>query len=136
MKKVKIAIWVVIVAFVVLLIYQNRTLFLAKNSLTFDLGFLTYQTAEMRIVMICFLFLLAGLLLGVYFLIVQTLKAKKLVKAANKRIETQDEKIASLETELKRYRGKPPAGPAESADADAKTVVINPQESKTVAEQK
>jgi hypothetical protein len=136
MKKVKIGIWVVIVAFVFLLIYQNRTLFLAKNSLIFNLGFTAYHTPEMRIVLICFLFLLAGLLLGVYFLVVQTLKAKKLVKAANKRVESQNEKIESLETALKRHRFEAPAGAAESAHTDAKTVVISSQEPETVAEKK
>jgi uncharacterized integral membrane protein len=136
MKKVKIAIWVVIVGFVALLIYQNKALFLTGNTLRLNLGFVEYQTADMRILLLCFLFLLAGLLLGVYFLVVQTLKAKKLVKAANKRVETQKDQIASLESELKRYRGQPPPAAAESSDADAKTVVINPQEQKKAEKQK
>ena len=125
MKRVKIAIWVLIVAFFAILIYQNRQLFMAQNPLTLDLGFLKYQIPEMRILMLCFLFMLAGLLLGVYFLVVYTLKTKKLIKAANNRVDSQSQKIDELENELKRYRVEPPAAAAEATDADAKTVVIN-----------
>jgi hypothetical protein len=125
MKKVKIAIWVLIAAFFAILIYQNKDLFMAQNTLTLDLAFLKYQIPEMRILMLCFLFLLVGLLFGVYFLVVYTLKTKKLIKAANTRITSQDQKIADLENELVRYRGQPPPVSTETAEADDKTVVIN-----------
>ena len=68
MKKVKTGIWVLIVAFVAILIYQNQQFFMAGQSLRLNLLFTEYQSPEWKIVMICTGFFIAGLLLGMRLL--------------------------------------------------------------------
>ena len=81
MKKVKTAIWVIIIGFVAILIFQNQEFFMAGQSLAFNLLFADYKTPEIKIVFLCFAFFVAGLLLGTYFILIYHLKTKKRLKA-------------------------------------------------------
>ena len=127
MKKVKMAVWALIIAFVIVLIYQNQAFFLqTKQTLSLDLIF-----AELEIVYFSGIFFLAGLLLGFYFLTAHGLKTRKKTKVLNAQVTEQTEKIASLETELDTVKGAPLPEALPNADPDAKTVVINPDESVT-----
>jgi uncharacterized integral membrane protein len=144
-KKVKLAIWVVIIAFVVILIYQNREWFFSAQSLMLDLLFAQYQSPEIKIVFLSFMFFVAGLLLGAYFILVYHLKIKKKVKALNAQVKSQGDQITTFENELKQFRPEPepepepePA-PAEETvsepEDDAKTVVISPKAQAPAEEQ-
>jgi|GEM_PF-1302963 len=141
-KKVKLAIWVVIIAFVVILIYQNQELFLSAQSLKLNLLFAQYQSSEIKIVFLSFMFFAAGLLLGAYFILVYHLKIKKKVKALNAQVKSQGDQITALENELKQFRPEPAPAPAPAPteesvsepDDDAKTIVISP-EAKVPAEE-
>jgi len=129
MKKVKLAIWVVIIAFVMILIYQNQELFLSAQSLKLDLLIAQYQSSEIKIVFLSFMFFAAGLLLGAYFILAYHLKIKKKVKALNAQVKSQVDQIIILENELKQSRPAPAPAPAEESisepDADTKSVVIS-----------
>ena len=109
MKKVKTAVWVLIIAFVFVLIYQNQEFFLSKQSLNLNLIFAQYKTPEIDVVYLCGFFFLAGLILGLYFLAVRGLKTKKKTKSLNAQLTEQTEKITSLESELIAIKG-PPVG--------------------------
>lgn len=141
MKKVKLAIWVVIIAFVAILIYQNQDFFLSVQSLRLNLLFAQYQSPEIKVVFLSFVLFVAGLLLGAYFILVYHLKIKKKVKALNAQVNSQGDQITTLENELKQFRPAPtPApDPAEETvsepDADVKTVVISPQAQAPAKEQ-
>ena len=129
MKKVKTAVWVLIIIFVVVLIYQNQQFFLlTKQSLSLNLIWVQYQTPELEIVYFCGIFFLAGLLLGFYFLTAYGFKTRKKTKALNNQVSEQTDKITSLEDELNTIKGPQTAEALPSADPDAKTVVINPDE--------
>jgi len=132
MKKVKMAVWALIIAFVIVLIYQNQAFFLqTKQTLSLDLIFAEYKTPELEIVYFSGIFFLAGLLMGFYFLTAHGLKTRKKTKVLNAQVTEQTEKIASLETELDTVKGAPLPEALPNADPDAKTVVINPDESAT-----
>jgi len=130
MKKVKMAIWILIVVFVAILIYQNRGFFTATTqSLGIDLLVANYQTPEIRIVFICFAFMLAGVLLGLYFLLLYALKHKKKIKDLQSESQERLNRISELENELKSLKGPekgPELQPAPKTDPDAKTVVMDP----------
>ena len=126
MKKVKIAIWVLIALFFVILIYQNRQFFTATTqSLGIDLLVGSYQTPEIRIVFIGFSFLLVGFLVGLYFLLIYAVKHKKKIKELQSESQERLNRIAELENELKSLKG-PESQPAPQADPEAKTVVMDP----------
>lgn len=108
MKKVKLVVWMLIVAFVAIVIYQNRDFFWAsQKSLAVDLAFAKYQTPEVEHLVIFGVFFGAGFLLGIYFLIGRGLKTKKKIKALKAQVKEQTEKAAVLEEELRALRGDP-----------------------------
>ncbi len=130
MKKVKMAVWVLIIAFVIVLIYQNQEFFLkTKQTLSLNLIFAEYKTPELEIVYFSGICFLAGLLLGFYFLTAHGLKTRKKTKILNAQVTEHTEKIASLESELGTIKGAPVPEALPTADPDAKTVVINPDDS-------
>jgi uncharacterized integral membrane protein len=141
MKKVKLAIWVVIIAFVAILIYQNQKLFLSAQSLRLNLLFAEYQSPEIKMVFLSFIFFVAGLLLGAYFILVYHLKIKKKVKALNNQVKSQGGQITTLENELKQFRPEPAPAPnpieetVSEPEDDAKTVVISPKAQAPAEEQ-
>ena len=135
MKKVKTAIWVIIIAFVALLIYQNRELFIAtKNVLVLNLGFKEYKSPELEIVYICFAFFLAGLLLGAYFLVSYGFKTKKRIKLLTAEAQGRQEQIGSLKNQLQTPGAKQALPAAGTSEPEAKTVVITPDEKQPATE--
>ena len=129
MKKVKTGIWVLIVAFVAILIYQNQQFFMAGQSLKLDLAFFEYQSPEWKIVMICTGFFIAGLILGMYLLIIYHLRLKRKRKEQQQQTPADKpaEKIGTAEPAAKPVPNLPP-GP------DTETVVISPEVAPPVAE--
>jgi uncharacterized integral membrane protein len=108
MKKVKLVVWMLIIAFVAIVIYQNRGFFWdTKQSLAVDLAFAKYQVPEVQLLVIFGAFFAAGLLLGLYFLMVRGLKKKKKVKTLKTQVKEHSEKAAVLEEELRALRGDP-----------------------------
>jgi uncharacterized integral membrane protein len=108
MKKVKLVVWMLIIALVAIVIYQNRDFFWdSKKSLAVDLAFAKYQIPEVEHLIIFGAFFAAGFLLGIYFLISRGLKKKKLVKALKAQVKEQTEKADTLEEELRALRGDP-----------------------------
>jgi hypothetical protein len=128
MKKVKTAIWAIIIALVVILIVQNRDFFLSKH--LFKLDFFVYKPnlPEFEIIYMFFGFFGAGLLLGGYFLLIDHIRLSKKVKSLNTQVGNQLQEITKLESELKTHRGAPTVTATETSDPNAKTVVINPND--------
>ncbi len=83
----------------------------------------------MEIVYFSGIFFLAGLLLGFYFLTAHGLKTRKKTKVLNAQVTEQTEKIASLESEIDTIKVTPVPEALPTTDPDAKTVVINPDDS-------
>ena len=128
MKKVKTAIWIIIVLFVAILIQQNQGFFLASQSLVLE-PISKYRTPELKTVFIVFSFFLGGLILGTYFLAVHYLRTKKIIKHLSSEADAKNKQIQSLENELNTLRKTPETSSAQIPDnPDAKTVVIKPDE--------
>ncbi len=128
MKKVKLVVWMLIIAFLAIVIYQNRGFFWdTKQSLAVDLAFAKYQFPEVEHLIIFGAFFVAGFLLGIYFLISRGLKKKKLVKSLKAQVKEQTEKADALEEELRALRGDPGLpGTSGSADTVPQAAGTNP----------
>ena len=128
MKKVKLVVWMLIVAFVAVVIYQNKGFFWdTKQSLAVDLAFTKFQVPEVQLLIIFGAFFAAGLLLGIYFLIVRGLKKKKKVKALKTQVKEESEKAVALEEELRALRGDPVLpDTSENADTVLQAAGANP----------
>ena len=103
-KRVKIGIWVVIIGFLALIVFQNQNFFLARQSLGLNLYFKNYSLPEVTNIFLFFICFLVGLLFAAYFIFLDRFKLKKTNKTLNTTINTHLEKISSIEKELETFK--------------------------------
>ncbi|MEW5909852.1 MAG: LapA family protein [Thermodesulfobacteriota bacterium] len=108
MKRVKIVLWVVFIAFFLLLIYQNQELFFPRQSLGINMYFFAYQTPEIPAIVFHISFFVLGLLIAFFFGLAQRIRSKKTIKNLNATIESQGQPVSGVKEE-------PAAGPKEDA---------------------
>jgi hypothetical protein len=123
MKKLKIALWAALLGFIFLIVYQNHTFFLGKQSLGINLLVADYRTPEIYNLALFFICFIAGLLLGSYFVLLDWLKFNKKIKMLNANKDSHQAEITALQKELETLRG-------EASDIDSKTVVITAESQK------
>jgi len=115
MKKVKIVIWVIILVFVGVFVYQNKIFFMAAQSLELKLPFLEpVHTPELPHAILFLIFFLTGFLISYFFSLYERFKAKKTIKNLNADTASQREELEALKRELELLRGGSSAGSAES----------------------
>ncbi|MEA2059198.1 MAG: hypothetical protein U9P10_01455 [Thermodesulfobacteriota bacterium] len=109
MKKVKLFLFLIVVIFVGLIIYQNREFFLTKQALSLSLGVETWHWTAPGVANVyywggCFFI---GLILTGWMGFMSKLKSGKKIKSLNKTIDTHLETISSLKTELEAFKNDP-----------------------------
>ena len=67
MKNLKIAFWIILFAFIGLILFQNREFYMSQHSLGIDLMFFNYQTPEVPNAVLFLAFFFAGLLISYFF---------------------------------------------------------------------
>ncbi len=101
MKKVKIALWVILLGIIGFGFYQNREFFMEKQNLIFDIPFMThYETSDLTNAVIIAAFFLAGLLISYSFCLYKKFKANKTIKRLTASNETLKTEITALKNEL------------------------------------
>ena len=116
MKKVKIGLWLLVLAFFGLLYFQNQELFHQKNPYNLNLYFLKYENQELYngiALAVCFL---AGVVIALLYALPGIMRARKTIKLLNKELEDQRSQIAALSTELNAFKSTSPP-PAENPAA-------------------
>ncbi|WP_319525578.1 hypothetical protein [uncultured Desulfosarcina sp.] len=126
MKKVKIALWILIFGFVGLLIFQNRGFFMAESRLMLDLGFFYYETPFLANAIFFVAFFLAGMLITYFFGLFRQFRDAKTIKTLKAKEASLVETVSSLEKRL----SKPETT---AAPADVKPIVEE-ESSKTTDE--
>ncbi len=109
MKKVKFFLWLVILIFLGLLIYQNKAYFFTPHSFTIDLKISSWQwtfTELANIVYLGICFVL-GLIIAGYMGLSSKIRSKKTIRALNKTIDSHAAQISSLRTQLEVYVNDP-----------------------------
>lgn len=139
MKKIKFTLGLLVVIFVALVIYQNRTYFLAKQALSLSLGVETWHWTAPEAQNVAYFggCLVIGFLIAGYLGVASKLKSMKNIKQLNKTIITQIGTIESLQSELQSLKTDPylhndqsgdqlPVESSESANVDdTNTVKLN-----------
>ena len=131
MKKVKIAFWILLIAFLLLLGFQNKAFFLQKNAFGLNLyvteAYMSPEIYNGVLFGICFL---AGLIIAYLFGLFDRFRFNKTIKQLNTDLESQRQQIESLTTELNAFKNasaplsdNPTAVDDEATKAEATQVI-------------
>lgn len=119
MKKLKIVPWVIIVAFIGLVFFQNKAFFTQKQELTLNLYF-TDAHQSLHVIVWFLISLVVGFLVAYFFGLTERFKLKKVIKGLKAKIDTQMEMITQIRSELESRTGFPqeetPAAPDDTVE--------------------
>jgi len=121
MKKFKIAFWILVFAFLAMVIYQNRPFFQAPKSLKVDLAVTAYETPELQIWVFFIGLFLLGIILTYLFSLPAKFRAGKNMRALNAKIASQRNDLDLLKKDILAMRSPAPVEPAEKKPASVGT---------------
>jgi uncharacterized coiled-coil protein SlyX len=101
MKKVKIGFWLIIIAFLLLLGYQNKEFFLQKHSFDLNLWVTApYQSPEIYNAVLFAACFLAGLVIAYLSGLFERFKSNKTIKQLNKTLADMRNETTQLRSEI------------------------------------
>jgi hypothetical protein len=100
MKKVKIALWIIIFGFIGLIIFQNRGFFMSESRMMLDLGFFYYESPFLANAIFFVAFFLAGMLISYFSSLFKHYKDAKTIKTLKAKETSLVETVSSLEKQL------------------------------------
>lgn len=100
MKKLKIVIWLIIILFLGLVVYQNSIFFLAKESLGIDLFFTQYQSPELPVVLFFAGLFCLGWLIAYLFGLAERFRSAKQIKTLQQNNDTQQRAIDDMKRDV------------------------------------
>ena len=112
MKKAKIAFWVILVAFVFLLAYQNWNFFMSTHGLRVNFLVKEYHTPELQNIVLFLIFFFAGLLIAYFFSLLDRFKSKKIIKNLTALLEENEKTTAALKSEIDSLKNARPVNAA------------------------
>ena len=106
MKKATLIIWVIILGFIALVIFQNQTFFMAKNSFRLNLGiFEEYLSPELPNAILLLIFFFSGVVIAYLFSFGARFKAKRTIKKLNITIASHINELSELKSEINQLKG-------------------------------
>ena len=124
MKKATLIVWVIIFGFIALVIFQNQTFFLAKETFRINLGVMTeYLSPAIPNAVVVLVFFFAGLLIAYLFGFSARFKAKLMIKRLNATIAASTTELSQLKSEINKLKGieEPVEGQADTVKLDMNT---------------
>jgi len=119
MKKGTLIIWAIIFGFIALVVFQNQTFFLAKQSFRFNpVIFEEYQSPEMPNAVMVLIFFFLGLFIAYLFSFAKRFKANRTIKKLNATITSCNQEMTELRREINTLKGV--ETPAENLPAATK----------------
>lgn len=112
MKKVKFGIWVLILLFLGIVVYQNRVFFLTKESLGIDLVFARYQSPELPVVLFFVGLFFLGWLLAYLFGLGERFSSAKQIKTLQQTKGAQQRAIDDMKKDIASLKGETPQEPS------------------------
>jgi len=122
MKKATLIVWVIILGFIALVIFQNQTFFMTNHSLRLNLGVINeYHTPEMPIAVVFIFFFFSGIVIAYLFGLSTRFKARRTAKKLNAAIISHKDEAAKLKSELNTLKGQDTPAPSSQQAAETKT---------------
>ena len=121
MKNVKIAFWVILFAFIGLVLFQNRDFYMSTHSLGIDLMFFKYQTPEVPNAILFLGFFFAGLVIAYFFSLLERFNSRKTIKSLTESLSASEKMLDALKAEnegLKGAKENIPSAPEDSSQED------------------
>ncbi len=129
MKKVKLIIWLLVLGFMALVIYQNEGYFLStEQSLRLNLGVVPeYHSPQLPIVFFYLIFFLYGLLVAYCFGLPERFRNRKAIKRLTAADTQREKAMTELNTELARIKGEPLPSAQSGAPESSITSPVKPR---------
>ena len=105
MKNAKIAFWVILFAFIGLILFQNREFYMAQHSLGMDLMFFNYRTPEVPNAILFLGFFFAGLLISYFFSLLERFNSRKTIKSLSDSLRASEKILEALKAENDALKG-------------------------------
>jgi uncharacterized integral membrane protein len=122
MKKATLIVWVIILGFIALVIFQNQTFFMTSHSLRLNLGVINeYHTPEMPIAVVFIFFFFSGIVIAYLFGLSTRFKARRTAKKLNAAIISHKDEAAKLKSELDTLKGQDTPATSSRQAAETKT---------------
>ena len=123
MKKLKYGLWVIFFALIGLLVIQNKDVFLAKYSLSLNLGVYENRTPEIFNLVVIAVFFFCGILIAYTASLLERYRAKKTIKMLQATIDGSSKTIDDLKKEIDTLKvgWEPEEDPETLADGAAQT---------------
>ena len=116
MKKVKFAFWILVFGLVGLVIFQNRSFFMAENTLSINLGVYHYETPLLPNAFFFVALFLMGILLSYFLGLFKHFKDAKTIKLLKAKEVSLVETVSSLEKQLATQQSTAETMPAASTE--------------------
>jgi uncharacterized integral membrane protein len=117
MKKATLIVWVIILGFIALVIFQNQTFFMTNHSLRLNLGVINeYHTPELPIAVVFIFFFFSGIVIAYLFGLSTRFKARRTAKKLNAAITSHKDEAAELKRELNTLKGQETPVPQQAAE--------------------
>jgi len=109
MNKAKLIIWLLVLVFMGLVVYQNEGHFLnAQESLRLNLGVVPeYHSPKLPMVFFYLVFFLYGLIVAYFFGLPERFRSRKAIKGLTIAATQREKEMTELNTELSRLKGEP-----------------------------
>jgi uncharacterized integral membrane protein len=104
MKKVKIGLLLIVLAFIAVFIYQNQEYFLSQPSFNLNLKFVSYSFPGVYNAVLALGFFVAGFLIAYISSLAVRFKARKEIRNLNCTVDSHMQKISFLQSELDSYK--------------------------------
>ena len=111
MGKFRTGIWIVIIVLLMLLFFQNQSVFLSSRSLQMDLYVVKYQTPELPDGLYYLATLIIGLLIAYLFALADRFKARRAIKSLSANIDFHRQEVTTLKKEIEELKRTPPLEP-------------------------
>ncbi|MBT8371560.1 MAG: LapA family protein [Deltaproteobacteria bacterium] len=123
MKKIKLVFWLILIAFLALLTYQNWDYFMSQHGLRINLFVAEYHTPPLQNAVLLLIFFFAGLLIAYFFTLFERFKSKRTIKSMTASLEMSEKLLDELKKEIQTLKGEPPTPqpPADEASPDHET---------------
>jgi len=121
MKNVKIAFWVILFAFIGLVLFQNREFYMSQHSLGIDLMFFQYQTPEVPNAILFLGFFFVGLIIAYFFSLLERFNSRKTIKSLTESLRASEKMLDALKAENEGLKGadeEMPPIPEDHSQAD------------------